>query len=293
MLAIRKKHKEKIRRSKTERVIFIIVGILFTIYALTLIYPFIWAILTSLKTNKELHMNSPFDMPQNFLIDNYFLAFRELNIRGNNMFQMIFNSLWFSIGGTVINIFICCMSSYVVAKYEFKGRKFIYNLALFLMLLPIVGSLPAQYKLVHELKLDNSPLFLLTCTGGFGFNFIVLHSFFKSLSWEYAEAAFIDGASHFQVFYKVMLPQAIGPVFSLALIQGIGFWNDYMTPMLYLPDFPTLANGLFEYEREMIQGSNIPIYFAGLVMSMIPILILFAVFQNTIMEKTTMGGLKG
>jgi ABC-type glycerol-3-phosphate transport system permease component len=90
-----------------------------------------------------------------------------------------------------------------------------------------------------------------------------------------------------------MLPQAIGPVFSLALIQGIGFWNDYMTPMLYLPDFPTLANGLFEYEREMIQGSNIPIYFAGLVMSMIPIMILFAVFQNTIMEKTTMGGLKG
>jgi raffinose/stachyose/melibiose transport system permease protein/N-acetylglucosamine transport system permease protein len=66
-----------------------------------------------------------------------------------------------------------------------------------------------------------------------------------------------------------------------------------MTPMLYLPDFPTLANGLFEYEREMIQGSNIPIYFAGLVMSMIPIMILFAVFQNTIMEKTTMGGLKG
>lgn len=285
--------KAKIRRSKPQRILFGVVAVMFALYGFTLVYPFIWSFLNSLKTNREFASGNSLAFPEVWRFSNYVVAFKELSIRKTNMFGMIFNSLWFTFGATAINIFVCCCTSYVICKYKFFGRNFLYSLAIVMMMLPIVGALPAQYKMVSTLGLKDSPLFLLTFTGGFGFNFIILYSFFKSLSWTYAEAAKIDGAGHMRIYLKVMLPQAIGPIMALAVVQAIGFWNDYMTPLLYMRPYPTLASGLYEFDPDKITGGNYPVYFAGLIMSMLPVLIVFGLFQNTIMQNTVAGGLKG
>lgn len=281
------------KKSVVFQIIFLIVEIIFFLYSLSLVLPFCWAILTSLKTQTEYMLNSPFALPEKWLISNYALAFKSLNVKNTNMFGLILNSLWYSIGSCALHVMICSMTAYIFSRYPFKGSKAAYAMILFIMLLPIIGTLPSKYKLMSHLGLTNSPLYLVSCTGGLGFNFIVLHSFYKNLSWSYAEAAKIDGAGHATIFFKIMFPQSIGMIVALAVIEFVGTWNDYSTAMIFFPNMPTLANGLYEYEKAMIRGVNMPIYFAGLIISAIPVLVIFGFFQNTIMQSVSVGGLKG
>ena len=160
--------KQTSKRGKAQKTLFIVVAVLFSIYGFTLVYPFFWTLINSLKTNREFSSTNSLHFPEKWMFSNYKNAFAELSVRGTNMFGMIFNSLWFTCGATLINIFCCCCTAYVIARYKFRGRKFLYSLAIVMMMLPIVGALPAQYKMVSDLHLKDSPLFLLTCTGGFG-----------------------------------------------------------------------------------------------------------------------------
>ena len=94
-------------------------------------------------------------------------------------------------------------------------------------------------------------------------------------------------------YFNVMLPMARPIIIALGIVGFIGGWNDYMTSLMYLEQFPTLAAGLFFYRIETIYASNQPIYFAGVLMSALPVLIIFAVFQNKVFDKVSLGGLKG
>jgi raffinose/stachyose/melibiose transport system permease protein/N-acetylglucosamine transport system permease protein len=162
------------------------------------------------------------------------------------------------------------------------------------MIIPIFGAGPAQYKQAIDLGIINSPLMLIKSIGGYGgFEFLVLYAFFKGISWSYAESAFLDGASHFQVFFRVMLPLSAGPCVSLMVVAFIGAWNDYFGPLIYLYDYPTLSTGLYIFQSDMQRAVNYPVYFAGLIMSMIPIFLIFVFSQKTIMNNVTAGGLKG
>lgn len=279
-------------KSKGEKVLYAIIFCIFFIYACTLIYPFIWAFFNSLKTNRE-YFKSPIALPKEWLFSNYAGAFEELEMGGQGLLSMLFNSLWLTFGGTFLSVMVSSMSAYVVAKYEFPGKSFIYSVAIVVMLIPIVGSLPASYKLIHQLGMADNISILLLYTGGFGFNFLILYGFFKNLSWNYAEAGFVDGASDFKVYTRIMLPQAKPPLLSLGIIAAIGVWNDYMTPLLYLKSYPTIASGIFRFQELMKYKSNYPLYFCAIIMATLPILIVFAVFQKTIMENTVAGGLKG
>ena len=287
------KKREKIRRTKPQKILFGCVAVVFLIYGFTLVYPFIWTFINSFKTNREFNSTNSLNLPQEWMFSNYGKAFSELSIRNTNMFGMILNSLWFTCGATIINICCCSCTAYVIARYKFWGCRFLYSLAIVIMMLPIVGALPAQYKMVGDLHLKDSPLYLITCTGGFGFNFIILYSSFQNISWTYAEAAKIDGAGNMQIFIRIMFPQVMPSVVALSIVQAIGLWNDYMTPILYLRSFPTLASGLYEFDPDRITGGSYPIYFAGLLLSMLPVLVVFGIFQNTIMQNTFAGGLKG
>lgn len=161
------------------------------------------------------------------------------------------------------------------------------------MVIPIVGNLPAQYKLITTLNINNPIGILLLYTGGFGMNFIILHGTYRSISWNYAEAAFIDGASDWTVYWRIMLPQAMPSLIALSILSCIGIWNDYMTPFLYLKKTPTLALGIYQFDVMQQYRSNVPIYYCGVLMSMLPILILFCCMQKTIMTNTVAGALKG
>jgi ABC-type glycerol-3-phosphate transport system permease component len=120
-----------------------------------------------------------------------------------------------------------------------------------------------------------------------------MYAFFKSIDWSYAESSFIDGGGHFVTFWLVMFPLAKGPVIALFILSLIGVWNDYLTPMLYLPKMPTVATGIYFYKEQMNYESNIPVYFAGVIMSMLPAVIIFAAFSRSIMNNVIIGGLKG
>lgn len=282
------------RKRKTGRKIGTgVVVAFFSLYAVSLLYPLFWAFLSSLKTATEYMTTNRVGLPQTWEFKNYVRAFQALEIDGNNMFSMLFNSLWFSLGGTFAGISVSTMVAYVVAKYRFPGGKAIYWVAIVTMMIPIVGAMPSQYRIYEALGLLESPLLLIAFAGGFGFNFMVLYSFFKSLPTSYIEAGFIDGAGHFTCFLRIMLPQALPVVSALALVAGIGMWNDYTTPLLFLKNFPTLASGLYMYQIINTRNLDMPVLFAGILISMLPIVTLFIAFQNSVMDISLSGGLKG
>ena len=281
------------KKSKSEKIVYAVIFILFCLYAFTLIYAFEWAVVNSFKKESEYFVNKV-TFPSVVTLVNYINAFAKLETKGNNLFMMFFNSFWYSFIGTAISVAVSSMSAYVVAKYRFLGRKTFYTIAIIIMMLPIVGAIPSQYEVYSKLGIMNSPFFLVVFADGMGFNFLVLFGFFSTLSWGYAEAAFIDGAGHFTTFFKIMLPQAIGVIMSLYIVAFIGSWNDYMNPILFLEKFPTLASGIYAYQNDTLQKSvDIPMLFSGIIMSVIPIMVLFVIGQDKIMSISIGGGLKG
>lgn len=278
---------------KRKSIVFTIVLIIFFIYSFTLVYAFAWALINSFKTEAEYFVNKV-TFPTKFTFMNYVNAFSALETKGNGLFKMFFNSFWYSFLGTAISVFVSAMSAYVVAKYKFIGRKLFYTTALVIMMLPIVGSLPSQYEIYSELGIINSPAYLIVFANGMGFNFLVLFGFFTSLPWDYVEASFIDGCGHFGTFFKIMLPQSIGVIMSLYIVAFIGNWNDYMNPILFLESYPTLSSGIYSYQNNTLQKSvDFPMLFAGIIMSVLPVLTLFIVFQDKIMSISLGGGIKG
>ncbi|MDE6504258.1 MAG: carbohydrate ABC transporter permease [Clostridia bacterium] len=278
--------------SKDYLVAKIIVFVLFALYVFTLFFALLWAINASLKSQVEFNQDVN-SLPKEWLFSNYITAFTAVNANETNMFGMFWNSIWYSCGGALLTVFTSSVTSYVVAKYKFPGRNVIYAIAIITMMIPIVGSFPSQYRVYDTLKIIDSPLILITAAAGFGFEFIVLFSFFRTLSWTYAEAGFIDGASHLKVFFRVMLPQALPVIGSLFIVAVVNRWNDYMFPTLFMQSYPTLSSGLYIFQLEMTRGINYPVLFAGLIISVIPVIVLFVCFQNTMMESMSVGGIKG
>ncbi len=287
------------KRSKVEKVIFAIVFVVFAAYAVSLVFPFLWLIVNSFQDKIAYQVNAatgrPFALPEKIVWDNYIYAFKELSYNGSNIFGMFFNSVWYTllrVGGAVL---MSSCTGYIISKYKFKLNGFIYAVIIFSMTVPTVGTTGAMFKLVDDtLHIYNTPLYvLLHYLTGTGMNFLVMYGFFKNVSWNYAEAAFIDGAGHFRVFVHIMLPQAKMVMLTLAIISGITAWNEYMDVLLYLPDFPTIASGMYGVSRTLPRSGNTPAYYAALVISIIPVLVLFSCFSDTIMKNFSVGGLKG
>ena len=278
--------------SKDYLVAKIIVFVLFALYVFTLFFAILWAVNASLKSQVEFNQDVN-SLPKEWLFSNYVTAFTAVQANETNMFGMFWNSIWYSCGGALLTVFTSSVTSYVVAKYKFPGRNVIYAIAIITMMIPIVGSFPSQYRVYDTLKIIDSPFIIITAAAGFGFEFIVLFSFFRTLSWTYAEAGFIDGASHFKVFFRVMLPQALPVIGSLFIVAVVNRWNDYMFPTLFMQSYPTLSSGLYIFQLEMTRGINYPVLFAGLIISVIPVIVLFVCFQNRMMESMSVGGIKG
>ena len=281
------------QRSWGLKIFKVILFIILSLYAISLVLPLVWTFLTALKSQIEYSTYNVNGLPENWLFSNFALAFTELNVDGSNLFVMIFNSVWYTAGGVLIGMTVSAMVAYVTAKYEFPGRKILYGIALVIMMIPIVGSTPSQYRLYSQLGILDSPAFLVTFASGFGFNYLVLYAYFRSLPWSFAEAAFIDGAGHVKVFFQIMLPQAVSTMAALAIVAAITSWNDSGGPLLFLKSYPTLASGLYMFQVMTTRQLNMPVLYAGLLMSAVPMLLLFAFFSNKIMDMSLGGGLKG
>lgn len=284
--------RNKTIRSRQEKIVLGVVSAIFILYSFTLIYPFVWSLFTSLKTQIE-YKNNIFGFPQNATFDNIIKALKTKDGTGTNLIGMFINSIWSSLLCTLCGTITATMTAYVVTKYRFVGSKLFLPVAIILQTLPLVGTMPAMFAMVKFLGMYNNPfLFWIAWCSGFGFSFVVLCGYFKSISWDYAEAAFIDGASHYNVLFKIMIPLAFPAIFSLFLVGFINSWNDYYTMYLYLPKFPTLAVGIYRWKEIAAQNGGTPVYMAALIVSVIPVLILYACFQKTIMSASLGGGIK-
>ena len=285
-----------LKKIQSSTIIKAIAFVVFLVYALSLLYPFVFAFLSSMRENVE-YLRDPVKLPKTFTLANYVTAFEELAAvtPGFNFLEIMINSFSYTLTCALCSVIAPTLTAYVLAKYEFPCRNILYGVAIFIMVIPIVGTLPAMYKLVKvDLQIDNMTGMGILAFGGFNFNFFLLYGYFKGVSWSYAEAGFIDGAGHFKVFLQIMLPQAAPAIASVAIISAINYWNDYYTPLLYLGKWtPVLSYALYEYGLQMVRESNYPVYFAGALFGIIPILLIYIACQKMIMRNTVAGGLKG
>ena len=218
----------------------------------------------------------------------------EAGIREVGYFEMFFNSLWYSVGGTFMKMMSTVLFAYAVARFEFPGRKMLYAFVVLQMMLPVYGQTSANYNLLYDLGLIDNPGFLLAQGAGHGMFFLIAYSFFRNLPSGYVEAAKIDGAGPFLIFKDVMFPLAQPIVVALGIMTFISYWNDYQNVIIYLKSYPTLSGALFTLKEQAFSlGLQTPAYFAGIFISVIPVATLFIAFNKQIMENVSVGGIKG
>ncbi len=271
----------------TLSVFFVIVAV----HAFSLLYPLIWAALNALKTNKLFEISST-NFPNPIMWSNFSEAFKSISINGVSFLSMVGNSIWICVLGVAANTLACMLVAYCVARFRFPGRNFLYGLVIFALTVPIVGTGSTGYRLLMNLSMIDNPLLLwIAWFNGFSSNFLILYACFKTISQTYAEAAYIDGANEIQVLTKVMMPQAKPTLAAVAILGVIGMWSNYDIPLIQLPSYPNLALGIFMFADANVASK--PIYFAAICLTMLPVLILFACCQKTIMSNISVGGIKG
>ncbi len=286
-------------RTKAEKVLFSIIFILFSLYTCMMAYPILFLFLKSLQHLLDFSSRNLWDYSRGIDFANYWEAVTTLSVLTNrgtyaNLPVLALNSVIFCFVRISLGLAGCTCVAYPLAKYKFVGRDFIYGLAITVMVIPIVGTAGSSYKLWSDLRLIDTPWFLIISSiGSFGFNFLVMYGFFQNISWSYAEAVFIDGGGHFVVFTKIMLPQAGVALLTLGILAFIGNWNDYMTVLMYMPSYPTLASGLYNIGQSTEGKADRPKYYAALVISTVPVIVVFASFSDVIMKNFSVGGLKG
>ena len=282
----------KIKKRPGEIVLFAIVFLIFVIYAVMLFYPLIWGLLSSFKSVKD-YNNSPFSFPSVWHFENYLEAIKTISDDGMSFTQMLWNSVWFAVGSAIIHMAFTSAYAYVLNKYNFRGRKFLYGLCLFMMAVPIGASFVSTYRLMHNLHLTNSYLILLTSINVYGMKLILCYSYYNNISNAYVEAAQIDGANFYTIYFKAMRPQATPILLTLMVLEFIEKWNDYMGPLLYLSKMPTLATGLYRYQSIVEWSGHYPVLFARIFICTLPLFIIFIFFSNKLMDNISVGGLKG
>ncbi len=272
---------------------------LLVFYCITLILPFVWTFLTSLKQRLE-YISSPFGLPKKWLFSNYIDVFKALSVSINGVKEiylprLFINGLSYALISSLISVFTNCVVAYVVSKYPGKVSSALYICVVVNMILPVVGTLAAELQIMDFLDFYDNMLGIYLMKIGFGgTNFLIFYATFKSVSWTYAEAAFVDGASHFKVFFAIMIPMAVPTFFALSLMQFITNWNDWQASLIYFPSTPTVAYALHSFQFPGAgKTTGVPYIMAACILVSMPIIVLFVIFRNKIMGSVSIGGLKG
>ena len=275
-----------------QKIILGIVLVIFILYAISLVYPFVYLFANSFKSYQEFAGLGSFDkanvfgFPTKWIFDNYRKAFDDLRVDAvtTNIGKMFFNSIVLAVGETAVSMTLTCCAAYVLARFDFKGRKFVYNLVLVTSFIPAISSLPAIYTIMDNAGLINNYIgMLILNAAAFGGPFLFIHSYFKMVPWSFAESAQIDGAGNFRIFTTIMIPLAKN-----GIITFLGFWNDYWYPSLFYSDNPTLAVGI----AKIADNERLPTVSAVMVMAIVPVLIFYAITQKKLLANTLDGGLK-
>ena len=274
--------------------ILVTAGIL--LVSLSFLFVLVWMFCNSIRPQKSYFNNVlAFWNLKGATFDNYVKIFTtKYSSAKITMFGMLKNSLVLIAVCTGLQAIVPVITGYVVARYKTRLGAVAVQLVIISMVVPAIGSTASTYAFMSAIKLKDKWLgIFLMNAGGLGFGMLLYKNYFSSISWEYAESAFLDGAGNLRVFFSIMYPQALPLIVSMAILNVIGLWNDYMTPYLFLNSKPTVALGVYSIQTRAEQSGAMPQAFAAMTFMTVFVLAIYAGFSKTIMSSMSVGGLKG
>ena len=263
-----------------------IIIISFVFYA---IFPFLWLVLASLKTNAEL-LDDPFKLPKVFQFKNYIDA-----IEAAGLGRLIINSLVISTSATFLNILFSSMVAFAIARHTFWGRNVLFLTISAGILVPLNALIIPYFAIINYLNLydTRTGLILVYCAIGLPVSTFILTEFFKSIPKEIEEAAYLDGCNFVSRYFRIMLPLALPGLATAGTFQFILCWNEFIYAMLLTSstDIRTIQFGISYFTNQFF--SDYVGMFAAVVVSILPSITVFILFQEKVISGLTAGSVKG
>ncbi|MFI7609063.1 carbohydrate ABC transporter permease [Micromonospora sp. NPDC049366] len=258
--------------------------------ALTVL-PLLWMVLSSFKTNGEI-LADPWGLPSALRFDNWARAWSEAHIG-----RYFLNSIVVVAGSVGLTMLMGAAAAYVFARYEFRGRQFVYYLFVGGLMFPVFLALVPLFFVVRNAGLFNTWTGLILVYSAYSLPFTVffLTAFFRTLPTSVAEAALVDGCGHFRLFFRVMLPMARPGLISVGIFNFLSHWNQFLLPQVLMQGDDSkwvLAQGLFALSVSQGYAGDYARLFAGLTIAVLPVLVVYLVFQRQVQSGLTAGQLK-
>jgi len=252
------------------------------------VFPFLWMILTSFKTNGEALQIPPTIIPTAWVTD----AYSEI-VTAIPFATVYMNTIISAVVTTAVQVAFCAMAAYAFARIEFPFKNIIFLIILSVLMVPGQIFLIPQYLIVQKLGLlDTLPALMLPNLFS-AFGTFLLRQFFMSLPKELEEAAVLDGCSRFQIFGKIMLPLVKPGIVALVIFTAKFAWNDFMWPMIVNTSTDKMILGPALATLQGQYTTKYPMQMAGAVMAVIPLVVLFFIFQKQFIEGVAQSGIKG
>lgn len=280
--------KKKVGKSYTTA--NLIVQILMTIVAILFLFPLVIILLYSFKTKKELYLNSPLSLPQSLNFENYIKAFDKLNMKATFL-----NTLFYTGVSVFLLAILCGITAWAIARCSHKFFKFCYVYFIIGILIPCQALFLPIYTIGYKLNLTNTRygiIFMYVATG-ISFGVFLMTSFMSTVPIELEEAARIDGCSIYRTYFTIVLPLLKPAMATLVIMQAFQIWNDYLLASLYvskkqLKTLTVAISSLFS-----AQSSDYTTAMAAIVISVLPVSILFIALQKYFVKGMTVGAVKG
>lgn len=257
--------------------------------SLTTLYPMIWMAYTSLKTNAEITLNT-FSLPKQLHFINYVNAWNTAN-----MSVYFLNSIFVSVAAILLTIMVGALAAFILAKFEFKLRKFVYSFFIIGMLIPMQSVLVPLFIQMRTLKLLDSPLSLILAYTAFGLplTIFILESFIRGFPNSIIEAAVMDNCDVFKVFTRIILPMSRPAIATVTILNFLNNWKEFSFALVFISSDSkkTLPLGLYNFIGAY--SSNYAELMAAMMIASIPIIVLYLILQEQIINGMTAGAVKG
>lgn len=257
--------------------------------AAALLLPFFWMIMSSLKTANEVFSVPIQWIPEVFIWQNYVDIWNQ-----SGMLTWIRNTLVLAVVVTFLQVLTGSFAAYGFARIRFPGRDVLFLAYIGTIAVPWQSYMIPQFILLSNVKVSNTlwAIILIQAFGAFGV--FLMKQFYETIPEELSEAARLDGLSEYGIWRRIMLPLSVPALASLTLLTFVNTWNDYLGPLIYLrnPDLWTIQLGLKSFVSNLYD-TNYALLFAGLVISVVPIALIFLLGQKYFVEGIATSGMKG
>lgn len=258
--------------------------------AVIALVPVCVCILTAFKTTDEYNASSVLDLPKTFAyFENFKIAFIQAN-----MLRGFINTALVLIVVLTVSVFVGAMLAYVLNRFQFKGNAVIQNLFMFAALIPGIATQVTVYQIMYSLGLINHLYgYMIVLMGTDIISIYIFLQFFENLPVSLDESAIMDGCTYFGVFFKILFPLLKPAIVTSLVLKGVGVYNEYYMSNLYLQnqDLKTISTALYTFTGPY--GNQYNYICAGVIITIIPILILFLIFQKQVYGGMAAGAVKG